>query len=92
MVATVVGALALAIAPLAAWAGSGSGTTPTCTSEHTSLSSNLRVDMPSGTIRYNGATRYNYSYQSTNLTRASWYASSNTLKDSGTYGICSPTG
>ncbi len=100
IVATVVGALALAIAPLAAWAGSESGTTPTCTSgarplvrgEHTSLSSNLRVDMPSGTIRYNGATRYNYSYQSTNLTRASWHASSNTLKDSGTYGICSPTG
>lgn len=48
--------------------------------------------MPSGTIRYNGATRYNYSYQSTTLTRASWYASSNSLLDSGTYGICSPTG
>lgn len=92
-----VSAAALFMVPVMAHAGSESGVTPTCVSgarptvrgEQTRLDT-MRVDMPNGTIRYNAATAYSYVYQHPTLTRASWYVSSVSLKDSGTYGVCAP--
>ena len=95
---TFIAALSLSVAaPLSAGAATESGITPTCVAgarplvrgEQTSLNT-LRVDMPSGTIRHNNATKYYLAYQHPTMTRASWYASSISLKDSGTYGICAP--
>ncbi|MBK7821128.1 MAG: hypothetical protein IPJ61_08640 [Tessaracoccus sp.] len=50
----------------------------------------MRVEMPSGTIRYNAATTYVYTYKHPSLKRASWYVTSPSLLDSGTYGMCLP--
>lgn len=46
--------------------------------------------MPKGTIRYSNANRYYYSYQSPTAGAKTWYAASNNLLDSGTYGFCAP--
>lgn len=97
VVGTVLSAAAISVLPLTAHAGSESGTTPTCVAgakptvrgEQTSLNV-MRVEMPSGTIRYNAATTYVYTYKHPSLKRASWYVTSPSLLDSGTYGMCLP--